>query len=392
MYLDTVKIMRYTDVDIVKMHFGMSETEIYMKRFKKMIKWILIVAVLLVLLLLAVWFFISSGKIRTYTEENSISEKFVMDVNGAPNGFFINGVDQNNPVLLLVSSGPGTDDYVFTEKYKDMRLEEDFTVVYWDYRWMGIAYSGNADKDSITLANLLEDAKSVTDYLKERFGKEKIYIMGFSGGSHIALRAAQQHPEDYYAYIGMAQVVTDSEDRDTRMYDFMKQTFEERGAKGSLKTLENAVEHLEDGRVRCKDWYDYVMLVHDAGGGTILDKSEFSGIVWPIITCRCYTVSEKINYIRGMKMYRTTPLSDELNGFDYRQSLRELKVPAYFISGEKDYNCPWELVEEYCEDLSAPDKEFIKIPNAAHSPLWENPQATCEFLRKVKEKCGASGT
>ena len=132
------------------MHFGMSETEIYMKRFKKMIKWILIVAVLLVLLLLAVWFFISSGKIRTYTGENSISEKFVMDVNGAPNGLFING--------------------------------------------------------------------------------------------------------------------------------------------------------------------------------------------------------------------------------------------------EKDYNCPWELVEEYCEVLSAPDKEFVKIPNAAHSPLWENPQATCEFLRKVKEKCGGSGT
>ena len=161
----------------------------------------------MVLLLLAVWFFISSGKIRTYTEENSISEKFVMDVNGAPNGLFINGVDQENPVLLLVSSGPGTDDYVFTEKYKDMRLEEDFTVVYWDYRWMGIAYGGNVDKDSITLANLLEDAKSVTDYLKERFGKEKIYIMGFSGGSHIALRAVEQHPEDYYAYISASRII-----------------------------------------------------------------------------------------------------------------------------------------------------------------------------------------
>ena len=359
-----------------------------MKRVLKMIKWIIIVAVSLILILLAVWIFISSGKIRTYTEENSISEKFVMDVNGAPNGFFINSVDQANPVLLLVSSGPGTDDYVFTDKYKDMRLEEDFTVVYWDYRWMGIAYSGDADVDSITLENLLADTKFVTDYLKERFGKEKIYIMGFSGGSHIALRAAQQHPEDYYAYIGMAQVVTDSEDRDTLMYDFMKATFEEKGAKGSLKTLDNAVEHLEDGKVRCKNWYDFVVLVHDAGGGTIQDKTEFSGIVWPIITCSCYTVSEKINYIRGMKMYRTTPLNSELKDFDYRESLQELKVPAYFISGEKDYNCPWELVEEYYEMLNAPDKGFIKVPDAAHSPLWENPQVTCEFLREVKEKCG----
>ncbi|MBR5057815.1 MAG: hypothetical protein IKX04_04540, partial [Clostridiales bacterium] len=63
-----------------------------MKRVLKMIKWIIIVAVSLILILLAVWIFISSGKIRKYTGENSISEKFVMDVNGAPNGFFINSV------------------------------------------------------------------------------------------------------------------------------------------------------------------------------------------------------------------------------------------------------------------------------------------------------------
>ncbi len=60
-----------------------------------------------------------------------------MNINGAPNGFFINSVDTGNPVLWLVSSVPGTDDYVFTDKYEDMRLEEDFTVVYWDYRSMG---------------------------------------------------------------------------------------------------------------------------------------------------------------------------------------------------------------------------------------------------------------
>ena len=98
-----------------------------------------------VLLLFAVWAIMSPGKIREYEGSRSLSEKFVMDVNGAPNGFFINSVDTSNPVLLFVSSGPGTDDYMLTDKYKDMRLEEDFTVVYWDYRDMGIAYDRNFD-------------------------------------------------------------------------------------------------------------------------------------------------------------------------------------------------------------------------------------------------------
>ena len=85
-------------------------------------------------------------------------------------------------------------------------------------------------------------------------------------------------------------------------------------------------------------------------------------------------------------MYRTTPLTDDLKAFDYRESIKELKIPAYFISGEKDYNCPWELVEEYCNNLTAPAKEFFLIPGAAHSPLWENPEATLEIFKQIKNE------
>ena len=357
-----------------------------MKKVIKVIKIVIICVLAAIVLIFAAWAVRSSGKIRTYSEPNSLSEKFVMDINGAPNGFFINSKDINNPVLLLVSSGPGTDDYVFTDKYKDMTLEDDFTVVYWDYRSMGIAYDKSADTEQITLENILKDTHDVTAYLKERFGQGKIYIMGFSGGTHFALRAAEEHPEDYYALINMAQVVTDSNDRDTIMYEFMKKEFESRGDKSRLKKLEDSVQKLENGAVKCDDWYSYVYLLHDAGGGTILNKTEFSGITLPILLSRCYTVKEKINYVRGMKMYRTTPLTDDLKAFDYRESIKELKIPAYFISGEKDYNCPWELVEEYCNNLTAPAKEIFLIPGAAHSPLWENPEATLEIFKQIKNE------
>ena len=352
-------------------------------RKKNMI--ILLSVLISVILLLLVWVMISSGKIRSYDEPQSISEKFVMNINGAPNGFFINSRNSDNPVLLLVSSGPGTDDYVFTEKYKDMNLEDDFTVVYWDYRYMGIAYNSKADVDSIKIDNILDDTGAVTDYLKKRFGQDKIYIMGFSGGSHIALRETVLHPENYHAYIGMAQCVTDSEENDTIMYEFMRREFTQRGDTSRLKKLENAVTHLDSGNIKCKDWYVYVNLLHDAGGGTILNKSEFAGITWPIITCRCYTVKEKIGYVKGMKMYRRTKLAEELDNFDYRKSMTELKIPVFFISGEKDYNCPWELVKDYCEKIRAPQKGFYKISNSAHSPLWENPEETCRAMKQIKE-------
>ena len=336
-------------------------------------------------LLFVVWWIMSPGKIRTYKEPNSLSEKFVMDINGAPNGFFINSRDTNNPVLLFVSSGPGTDDYVFTDKYKDMYIEDEFTVVYWDYRYMGIAYDKDIDVDSINIDNLLDDTYAVTEYLKERFSKEKIYIMGFSGGTKIALMEVQRHPENYYAYIGMAQCVTDSEENDTLMYSFMKEVFEKRGDNKNLEKLEDAVVHLDGGNIKCKDWYVYVNLLHEAGGGTIYNKTEFEGIVWPIITCGCYTLKEKINYITAMKTYRRTPLYEQLDDFDYRKSITQIGIPVFFISGEYDYNCPWELVQEYCDVIDAPQKGFYKITGAAHSPLWENPGETHEAMKQIKE-------
>lgn len=352
---------------------------------RKKLMIILICLLAVPVLLFVVWWIMSPGKIRTYKEPNSLSEKFVMDINGAPNGFFINSKDINNPVLLFVSSGPGTDDYVFTDKYKDMHIEDEFTVVYWDYRYMGIAYDKDIDVDSINIDNLLDDTYAVTEYLKERFSKEKIYIMGFSGGTKIALMEVQRHPENYYAYIGMAQCVTDSEENDTLMYSFMKEVFEKRGDNKNLEKLEDAVVHLDGGNIKCKDWYVYVNLLHEAGGGTIYNKTEFEGIVWPIITCGCYTLKEKINYITAMKTYRRTPLYEQLDDFDYRKSITQIGIPVFFISGEYDYNCPWELVQEYCDVIDAPQKGFYKITGAAHSPLWENPGETYEAMKQIKE-------
>ena len=336
------------------------------------------------LILLLIWAIMSPGTIRKYKGNNSLSEKYTITINGEKNGFFMNSMDINNPIILLVSSGPGTDDYFLTDKYKNMKIEEHFTIVYWDYRGMGIAYNKNIDINSITMDNLVNDTHEVTKYLKERFKKDKIYIMGFSGGTKIALNTARKYPSDYYAYIGMAQVVTNSYENDTLMYNFMKNVFESKNKKAKLKELEKVVDHLDNDYVKCNNWGKFVMLVHDAGGGTILNKSEKDSITLPIICAKCYTIKEKFNYIKGLKLYKKIDL--ESNEYDYRESISKLDIPAYFISGEYDYNCPWILVEDYCNKLDAPKKGFYKITNSAHSPLWENYSETINALLKIKEE------
>ena len=161
----------------------------------------------------------------------------------------------------------------------------------------------------------------------------------------------------------------------------MKKVFSERNDKRKLNKLEDSVVFEENGKVTCKDWPSYCALLHEAGGGTIKDKTEFKGVVIPIGNCHCYTMKEKIDYIKGFKMYRKTPFYQECMKQDYRKTIQKVDIPIYFISGSYDYNCPWPLVEEYYNMIDAPKKDFFLIDNAAHSPLWEQSEVVVPIIK-----------
>lgn len=66
-------------------------------------------------------------------------------------------------------------DYFLTEKYPT-GLEDDFIVVWWEQRGSGISSSPNIARETLTLEQMISDTIELTNYLRHRFGKEKIYI------------------------------------------------------------------------------------------------------------------------------------------------------------------------------------------------------------------------
>ena len=57
----------------------------------------------------------------------------------------------------------------------------------------------------MTTEQLIRDTIAVTDYLRERFGRDQIYLLGHSG-TFLGIQVAARAPERYHAYVGMAQV------------------------------------------------------------------------------------------------------------------------------------------------------------------------------------------
>lgn len=151
---------------------------------------ILLFPLFLLFLLFRLLWINSSGRIESLADTNgkpikgSISEIVRMLIGGANQGMIIQGVNQDNPVLLFLHGGPGNPEYVMA-KEADVKLEEAFTVCYWEQRGSGVSYSSSIPKDSIMLEQMISDTIEVTNYLRKRFGKDKIYIMGHSWGSFL---------------------------------------------------------------------------------------------------------------------------------------------------------------------------------------------------------------
>jgi pimeloyl-ACP methyl ester carboxylesterase len=165
-----------------------------------------------------------------------IAEKVFADINGVRQGMFIEGKDAAHPVLLWLHGG--LPEYFLTERYPT-GLENDFTMVWWEQRGAGLSYSRGIPPETMTLEQFIADTLSVTDYLRDRFGKEKIYLMAHSGGTFIGLQAVARAPEMYHAYIGVAQMV-DQLSSERLAYEYMLKRFTEAGNRRMVRKLQAA--------------------------------------------------------------------------------------------------------------------------------------------------------
>jgi pimeloyl-ACP methyl ester carboxylesterase len=323
---------------------------------------------------------LSSGKQKQFIDEagnplvGSLSEKVFVNIGGVTQGMFIKSKNTANPVLLYLHGG--MPEYFLTQKYPT-GLEDYFTVVWWEQRGSGISYSTDIPPESMTLGQMIKDVLDVTNYLRQRFGKDKIYLMGHSGGTFIGIQAASQAPEFYYGYIGVAQM-SDQLKSEQLAYEYMLKYYKERENMTMVQNLE--IAPVKDGT---PDTYlkmrDKVM--HNLGIGTTHTmNSVITGIFIPSLICPEYTLKEKINMWRGKSHSGVSSLWDDMLATNLLSKVPKLEIPVYFFGGVYDYTVSYTLAKEYYDNIQAPMKGFYTFEKSAHSPLFEEPEKMQKIL------------
>lgn len=308
----------------------------------------------------------------------SISQKLFLNVNGTRQGLFIKSRDPRNPVLLYVHGG--MPDY-FLDAPHPTGLEQDFTMVWWEQRGAGLSSAAASPLQPVTIEQLVSDTIAMADLLRVRFGVNKVFLMGHSGGSFIAIKAAVRAPNRFHAYLGIAQMV-DQLESEVRAHAFMLDRARSDRDQAAQRRLE-AAPVTKDGGLSRKYLALRDPMMHALGVGTMHTmRSVVTGLLFPSLAFAEYTVREKIGLWTAKSRSGVSIVWDEMLHTDLRTDVPRLEIPVYLFEGVYDYTCNAALAKEYFDRLEAPVKGFFWFDQSAHSPLFEEPARFRQLLRE----------
>jgi pimeloyl-ACP methyl ester carboxylesterase len=307
----------------------------------------------------------------------SISERVTIEIGGIPQGMFIQSANPASPVLLFVHGGPGMVEFFMEQEYPT-GLARHFTMVWWEQRGAGMSFSGDIPPETMTLERMIADTIEVADYLRARFGQDRIILLGHSWGAYLGIQVAAAAPDRFRAYVGMGQIAHQVRS-EVMAREHLLDLYRARGDTGMVRRLEAAPVSMEDGTseawMRLRD-----RAMHGAGVGHMREMtSVVTGIFLPMWRVRAYTVAEKINIWRG-KLWSSPFFWEDLIRDDLSVRLTTFDLPIYVLAGRHDYTTNAELSRAYFDAIEAPVKGFYLFDNSAHSPLFEEPEKATEIL------------
>lgn len=360
---------------------------------KKMrILFIILCVIVLLIALLIVFFRIRNSLQSKIDADMGIQENIYITIGGIEQYVQIRGENRNNPIILWLHGGPGFP-LTYLTYYYQTALEKDYTVVCWEQRGCGRTFYRNEENGNLTIEQLLADTDNVIDYLRERFGQEKIIIIGQSWGTVLGMDYINIHPEKIAAYIGVGQV-TDFSQGKIYAADNAVQMAVANGNNEDVEFLERCIEKLS--KTESVEKLDVKSLEEMIITSTKYLKcnGEMSGIeqIFAAITSPEMLWNDVKWFLFASNTQNIVASQNNLVNymyfqFDVMDLSKKYDIPICFIQGNNDWITPTDMVTDYYSCISAKKKEMFTIDNAGHTPFLDNSEKFCEAVKIFLSKC-----
>jgi proline iminopeptidase len=316
---------------------------------------------------------------RRIASPEGVEELVEVPIDNGQQWVSIRGKDARNPVLLFVHGGPGSPEMPVSWLYQHA-WEDYFVVVQWDQRGCGksagAAWPAQGDGVSF-IDRMVADAREMVAFLRDRFDREKVFVLGHSWGTVIGTSLARNCPEWLYAYVGVGQVI-DWGENERASYAYVMQQAQKLGQTEAISELAaiapypdtlptaSAIERL---LIERKWVVQLGGMIHGCKGLTSLEHSK--------ILCPDYSTAD-LN-MSGQVEAAVGWLLPELMRYDCRE-IGQLHCPVAIAAGRFDFATPSSVALEWYEKLEAPRKSWMWFERSAHMPHLEEPGRFLNFL------------
>ena len=259
-----------------------------------------------------------------------------VEIGGIKQWVTIKGDHPADPVLLFLHGGPGNSAMAYADRFTG-ELQKHFVVVQWDQRESGVTAQLNRTNQPLSVELMEQDAVEMINYLRSRFSKNKIYLMGHSWGGFLGLTVAAHHPELLEAYLAVSPMVYQLESERLSLQWLKTKEDHNRQAVSELSTITIPFQNSD------QLYYHRSWLAREMG---TKPSSKAYVEIWSKKWLAVFNEASQVNF------FATAP---------------EIKCPIYFFVGGKDYQTNFKLTEDYYHALKADKKQLFWFADSGHN-------------------------
>lgn len=314
-------------------------------------------------------------------DSNGIELLEPVKIGGTEQWIHVRGRKKDNPILLFLHGGPCWP-HIGWHDANQRPWENYFTVIQWDQRLGGKSYQ-SLKKMGHTLSRqqLLDDAEEMIAYIRKKFGQQKIFLMGTSYGTFLGMHMVKKHPDWFYAYVGVGQVVSMTAHARGEFDELM--AYARKHGLEDLKAELQALEPYPDPNNVTASFF--------ANGNVLMDHSSHLGKAYPDSVAALFNMSalgkwlsphyslrDNLNRKFGKFFDAKHPFAEEFMQYNLPAEIgNDFQVPIFFFSGKHDFHVSFDIADSWFQQIQAPIKQHIVFDHSAHVPYQTEPG---EFL------------
>lgn len=310
-----------------------------------------------------------------------VQESYKTTIGGIDQWIDVRGQDKSNPIILFVHGGPAAP--LIPGIWEFQRpIEEYFTVVNYDQRGAGKTYletDPESISDTIHIDRYVDDAIEIAEYVRKRYGKDKLILMGHSWGTVVGMKAALKRPGLFHAYVGIGQVIN-TYDNERLSFQYGLEQARKHDNEEAIAELESIAPYPGDQPITreriiiARKWpqfYGGMSAYRDGGAKYYYGASLLS----PAYDCEAARAIDQGN------LFTLGKILPEFLQVDFKV-VHEFPIPVVMFMGRHDYTTPSAPTAAWLEQVDAPYKNGVWFEHSAHMIPWEEPGKTLVSLLK----------